>query len=80
MSLAFLLKEHELGVIIPDVEFCFYNFSSMQEIKYTHDEIHHNLTAPSIIVPYLIESIRPKSVVDVGCGIGTFLHVFFKMV
>lgn len=50
----------------------------MQEKKYYHDEIHHNLKAPSIIVPYLIKGINPHSVVDVGCGIGTFLNVFKK--
>lgn len=48
----------------------------MSEVKYFHDEVHHNLRAPSIIVPYLVETINPKSVVDVGCGIGTFLHMF----
>lgn len=48
----------------------------MPEIKYFHDEEHHNLIAPSIIVPHLINSIKPTSVIDIGCGIGTFLHVF----
>ena len=28
------------------------------------------------IVPLLIEMVAPRSVVDVGCGIGTWLSVF----
>jgi 2-polyprenyl-3-methyl-5-hydroxy-6-metoxy-1,4-benzoquinol methylase len=28
------------------------------------------------IVPYLIDLLRPKSVIDVGCGVGTWLSVF----
>jgi SAM-dependent methyltransferase len=47
-------------------------------IKYVHDEIHHNLEGPSIIVPIIMDMINPKSVVDVGCGIGTFLNIFKK--
>lgn len=47
-------------------------------IKYIHDEEHHNLIGPSIIVPHIIEAIKPQSVVDLGCGIGTFLSVFKK--
>jgi len=44
--------------------------------KYVHEESAHNLQSPQIIVPYIIEKINPYSVVDVGCGIGTFLNVF----
>lgn len=46
------------------------------KIKYVHEPDAHNLISPSHIVPYIIEKFNPKSVVDVGCGIGTFLHVF----
>lgn len=45
-------------------------------IKYLHEELLHNLDSPNEIVPELIKIINPKSVVDVGCGIGTFLHCF----
>src|SRR5882724_5560989 len=45
-------------------------------IKYVHEEDAHNLRSPSIIVPYLVDKFKPTSVIDVGCGIGTFLHVF----
>ncbi|MDB0041029.1 class I SAM-dependent methyltransferase [Algibacter sp.] len=44
--------------------------------KYIHDEDTHNLRAPKKIVPEIIKILNPKSVVDFGCGIGTFLNVF----
>jgi len=47
----------------------------MTNTKYFHDEEHHNLYDPSIIVPVLIDLINPKSVLDIGCGIGTFLKI-----
>lgn len=36
----------------------------------------HNLSSPREIVPLIMELICPQSVVDVGCGIGTFLFAF----
>lgn len=45
-------------------------------IKYLHEELLHNLDSPNEIVPEVIKIINPKSVVDVGCGTGTFLHCF----
>lgn len=44
--------------------------------KYIHNEQAHNLTDPAIIVPVILEVLNPQSVVDVGCGIGTFLNIF----
>lgn len=44
--------------------------------KYIHTEDVHNLKSPSIIVPYLVKTFNPASVIDIGCGIGTFLHCF----
>lgn len=46
------------------------------KVPYIHDTQVHNLQAPKEIVPILIKMFSPKSVVDVGCGLGTFLHVF----
>ena len=46
--------------------------------KYKHSESMHNLESPNEIVPVIIDLLNPKSVVDIGCGIGTFLHVFKK--
>jgi SAM-dependent methyltransferase len=45
-------------------------------IKYIHEDDTHNLQSPGIIVPYLVDKFKPDSVIDIGCGIGTFLHVF----
>lgn len=46
--------------------------------NYIHEESVHNLRDPEIIVPVIMEVLHPQSVVDVGCGTGTFLHVFEK--
>jgi 2-polyprenyl-3-methyl-5-hydroxy-6-metoxy-1,4-benzoquinol methylase len=45
-------------------------------MKYIHEETVHNLKDPEIIIPKILEIISPKSVVDIGCGVGTFLNVF----
>lgn len=46
------------------------------EKLYIHDESVHNHRAASVIVPIIQKLIRPESVLDVGCGIGTWLKVF----
>ena len=46
------------------------------KVKYFHDTEIHNLDAPREIVPFIYEIFKPNSVVDVGCGLGTFLKVF----
>jgi SAM-dependent methyltransferase len=43
---------------------------------YLHDEFIHNLETPREVVPTLVKMFRPASVLDVGCGIGTWLKVF----
>ena len=43
---------------------------------YTHSSQQHNLLAPTEIVPVLISMVKPASVLDVGCGTGTWLKVF----
>ena len=48
----------------------------MTNRKYIHTKELHNLSSPREIVPVLMEVINPKSVVDVGCGVGTFLYAF----
>jgi SAM-dependent methyltransferase len=49
-----------------------------KQAVYIHKEDCHNTVSPSEIVPVLIDLFAPKSVVDIGCGIGTFLHYFAK--
>jgi SAM-dependent methyltransferase len=46
------------------------------KLKYDHKPELHGLTAPLEIVPLLVDIFAPKSVVDVGCGLGAFLKVF----
>jgi SAM-dependent methyltransferase len=43
---------------------------------YIHFEKEHNQSAASKIVPLLVKSISPKSVVDFGCGLGNWLFEF----
>lgn len=45
-------------------------------IKYEHTQRVHNFKAAKVIVPVLTKWFNPKSVIDVGCGIGTWLSVF----
>lgn len=42
---------------------------------YFHDEKIHNTVAPSIILPELFKISRHNSILDIGCGIGTWLSV-----
>jgi SAM-dependent methyltransferase len=38
----------------------------------------HNTTASGIIVPELIRQFQPQSILDVGCGLGTWLLPFYE--
>ena len=44
--------------------------------RYKHSEDVHNTKAACEIVPYLMERFSPRSVIDIGCGLGTWLSVF----
>lgn len=49
----------------------------MSEVPvYVHTENVHNLKAPERVVPHLMKMFKPHSVLDVGCGTGTWLKVF----
>jgi SAM-dependent methyltransferase len=50
--------------------------TSGNRITYIHEEAVHNSDAPKEIVPVLVKLFAPSSVLDVGCGIGTFLAHF----
>lgn len=43
---------------------------------YVHEEEVHNFVAPREVVPLVISLTKPNSVVDIGCGIGTWLKIF----
>ena len=48
------------------------------KVKYLHDTTVHNTNAASQIVPFLLNLVGPTSVIDVGCGTGTWLKVFLE--
>jgi SAM-dependent methyltransferase len=48
------------------------------EETYKHNEKEHNTNAAAEIVPFLMGIFQPKSVLDIGCGIGTWLYEFKK--
>ena len=45
-------------------------------VRYIHTEDVHNTKAASQVVPFLVETFKPSSVLDIGCGTGTWLKVF----
>lgn len=44
--------------------------------RYIHDKKVHNFDSSIEIVPFLIELFQPESIIDVGCGTGTWLKTF----
>ena len=47
-------------------------------VKYVHNTDVHNTKAAQEVVPLIIKYFNPKSVIDIGCGIGTWLEVFAR--
>lgn len=46
--------------------------------KFYEDQIEGSLRSAEEVVPVIIDMVKPRSVVDVGCGVGTWLSVFLK--
>ncbi len=46
--------------------------------KYVHKENIHNSESSDIIVPFILNILNVKSVVDFGCGLGNFIKSFKK--
>lgn len=44
-------------------------------MSYIHNEIIHNKESSKIVFPILLEYLNVNSVLDVGCGLGTWLSV-----
>lgn len=53
--------------------------SSVNDVPYIHDEIIHNSSAASEVLPIMFEVYQPSSVLDVGCGLGNWLEVSKKL-
>lgn len=51
----------------------------MSNVLYIHDEITHNSSAAGQVLPVLFETYKPKSIIDVGCGLGNWIEVAKKM-
>jgi SAM-dependent methyltransferase len=47
-----------------------------KNIPYIHKQDIHNLESPKEIVPIIMQILKPNSVIDFGCGLGTFLRCF----
>jgi SAM-dependent methyltransferase len=45
-------------------------------VKYFHSTSVHNTSAAEQIVPELLKMFHPRSIIDIGCGIGSWLKVF----
>ncbi len=48
-------------------------------MSFEYDEKLYNEKAASQIVPFLLDHLKIQSVLDVGCGIGTWLSAFSEM-
>jgi len=45
-------------------------------MKILHEYSGFNTKAAEAIVPFIIQTFNPESVIDVGCGIGTWLYIY----
>ena len=43
---------------------------------FDHDEEIYNTRSAEIVIPILLQYVKPISVLDVGCGLGTWLKIF----
>lgn len=48
------------------------------KVNYDHSKNLHILDGPELILPIVLNQFSPKSMLDVGCGTGTWLHVAKK--
>jgi len=48
-------------------------------MQYNHTVAKHNIQSPAEIAPFVYDLIKPQSVIDVGCGLGSFLKAFKQM-
>lgn len=47
----------------------------MSEVQYVHTTAIHNCAAAAEVLPHVFSLRRPRTVLDVGCGTGTWLRV-----
>lgn len=51
---------------------------SYNETFYRH-QMDGSLSSARVVVPLLMDLVSPKSVIDVGCGVGTWLNVYSQL-
>lgn len=51
----------------------------MDIIDYTHSNNQHSLDGPQAALPSLFRQLSPQSVLDVGCGTGTWLRAITEL-
>ena len=51
----------------------------MEPINYFHTEQYHNTASAEEVLPFVINLVGPSSIIDVGCGTGTWLKVAKKL-
>jgi hypothetical protein len=44
-----------------------------QSVLYRHEKVVHNEQAANIVLPLIFQLEKPSSVLDIGCGLGTWL-------
>lgn len=47
--------------------------------EYIHTETIHNTRAAGEVLPYVFKLVKPASVIDIGCGTGTWLKIAKKL-
>lgn len=52
--------------------------STLYSESFYAEHRHDSLTSAEVVVPWIVELVAPKSVVDVGCGTGAWLLAFRK--
>lgn len=52
------------------------HYKKVLKAPYIHTEEIHNMAAPREVVPIVVGLVKPQSVLDVGCGMGTWLRAF----
>lgn len=48
----------------------------MKKVPYIHDVNTHNKRSASVVVPIIMKLVQPESVIDIGCGLGSWLAIF----
>ncbi len=56
----------------------FLNFMSVYDDNYYKQQKNSSILSAKEVVPIILDFVKVKSVVDFGCGIGTWLNIFEK--